>query len=85
MPIKERETDNRTSTGQTRITASRQDKTALKQFKKYLSVGANKTKHFQFSLNDWQDHSILKPLEKKRYLLSFRIKAMLFKLLKEKF
>ena len=48
MPIKEKETDNRTSTGQTRITASRQDQTAIKQFKKYLSIGTNKTELLQF-------------------------------------
>ena len=48
MSIKERETDNRTSTRQTWITASRQDQTAIKQFKKYISVGTNKTELLQF-------------------------------------
>ena len=45
----------RASTGQIRVTARRQDQTAPKQFKKYLSVGANKTELLQFLLNDWQD------------------------------
>ena len=44
MPIKGGERDKRASTGQIRITASRQDQTAPKQFRKYPSVGANKTK-----------------------------------------
>ena len=38
-----------------RITASRQNQTTPKQFKKYISVGANKTARLQFLLNDWQD------------------------------
>ena len=38
-----------------RITVSRQNQTTPKQFKKYISVGANKTARLQFLLNDWQD------------------------------
>ena len=41
MSIKGVEKDKRASTRQIQITASRQDPTATKQFKKYPSVGAN--------------------------------------------
>ena len=43
MSIKGGERDKRANTGQVQITASRQDQTALKQFKNYLLIGANET------------------------------------------
>ena len=51
-----------------RVTASRQDQTASKQFKKYLSVEANKTELLQFLLNDWQDQQHIATTEEKRIL-----------------
>ena len=53
--LKGGERDKRASTRQIRITASGQDQTAPKQFRKYLSARANKTELLQFLLNDWQD------------------------------
>ena len=64
MSIKGRGRDKRASTGQIRTTASRQDQTTPKIFKKYLSVGANKPKLLQFVLNEIK--GILPPFEKKR-------------------
>ena len=81
MSIKRRGRDKRASTGQIRTTASRQDQTTPKIFKKYLSVGANKPKLLQFVLNEIK--GILPPFEKKGYFLRFGMKVMLLKLLKE--
>lgn len=53
---------------QMRVTASRQDQTASKQFKKYLSVEANKIELLQFLLNDWQDQQHIATTEEKRIL-----------------
>ena len=51
--IKGEERERRASTGQIRITASRCDQPAPKQFKKYLAVGANKTELLEFLVKDW--------------------------------
>ena len=51
--IKGRERERRAITGQIRITASRCDQPAPKQFKKYLAVGANKTELLEFLVKDW--------------------------------
>ena len=57
---------------QIQVTASRQDQTASKQFKKYLTVGANKTELLQFLLNDWQDQQHIATTEEKRILATLR-------------
>ena len=57
---------------QIQVTASRQDQTASKQFKKYLTVGANKTELLQFLLNDWQDQQHIANTKKKRILAMLR-------------
>ena len=54
--IKGGERERRASTGQIRITAKRPDQDAPKQFKKYLSVGTNKTELLEFLLKDWSHH-----------------------------
>ena len=51
--IKGGERERRASSGQIRIMASRPDQLAPKQFKKCLSIGANRTELLQFLLNDW--------------------------------
>ena len=51
--IKGGERERRASTGQIRITASRCDQPAPKQFKKYLAVGANKTELLEFLVKAW--------------------------------
>ena len=56
--IKDRKQDRKANTGQTRITASRPAQAALKQLKKYLSDGQNKTELFEFLLHDWCNISI---------------------------
>ena len=55
MSIKEGERHKRSSAGKKQVTVIRQDQTAPKQFKKNLSLGANKTELLQFLLNDLQD------------------------------
>ena len=84
MSIKGGERDKRASTGQIGITASRQDQAPSKQFKKYLQAGTNKTKLLQFLIMTGKINVMSSSLEKKGYLLRFRRKARLFKLLKEK-
>ena len=51
--IKGGERERRATTGQIRITATRCDQPAPKQFKKYLAVGANKTELLEFLVKDW--------------------------------
>ena len=47
ISIKGGKTDKRASSGQMQITTSRQDQTAPKQFKKYISARANETELLQ--------------------------------------
>ena len=53
ISIKRGEREKRASPGEIRITVSIQDQIGPKQFKKYLSAGANKTELLQLLLNDW--------------------------------
>ena len=69
MSIKGEERDKkRASTRQIRITASIKDQTAPKKFKKYLSVGANKTNLLQFLLNDWQDQGHIATIRERLFV-----------------
>ena len=47
ISVKGGKRDKRRSSGQMQITASRQDQTAPKQFKKYISARANETELLQ--------------------------------------
>ena len=51
--IKGGERERRVKAGRLRITASRPEQSAPKQFRKYLSVGVNKTELLKFLLKDW--------------------------------
>ena len=70
MSIKGRERDKRVSTGQMRVTASRQDETAPKQFKKYVLVGANKTELLQVLLNGLEDQQHIATIGEKRIFIT---------------
>ena len=71
MSIKRGERDERWNTGQIRRTASRKDQVTPKQFRNYLSVGANyKVELLDFLLNDWQDQWKITTTGKKRIFVN---------------
>ena len=72
MSIKGRERDKKASTGKIQVSASRQDQAAPKQFKKYLSVGANETELLQFLLNGCQDQRHITTTGEKRIFVTLR-------------
>ena len=72
MSIKGRERDKKASTGKIQVSASRQDQAAPKQFKKYLSVGANETELLQFLLNGCQDQRQITTIGEKRIFVTLR-------------
>ena len=72
MSIKGRERDKKASTGKIQVSASRQDQAAPKQFKKYLSEGANETELLQFLLNGCQNQRHIATIGEKRIFVTLR-------------